>query len=907
MANLIAQEIVPFSSRETKNNIHGNLIMTGNAIVGLVDSDEDNSSYNPNASYDGMLNNGNSISAYIDIDGDPSTFSSSSANISVPSPYCSTIVYAGLYWGATYYLERVCHDGDEQVSDLPLVDARKIGDADFRKIKLRVPGGQYSEVTAQNIIYDGYRNTPTNPSNVASDDVPYVCYADVTGLIDQNNIDGTYTVANMNATIGRTSSVSGAGGGWTLVVIYEDPLESVKFISTSDGFVQANNSGPDIDFTFSGFTTVSAPSPVNVKYGVAALEGDRGIGATDLGPNGDQLLLQNTANPPAFIALGEDNLTPAENNDINPTINFFNSSITLNHQYITNRYPASENTLGLDIDLFDISNPNNSLIDNDQTSATFRFSTDADSYRVFLNAFVTEIVKPELRIVQKVLDADGITDINGANVSAGATLWYKIEIENIGNEDLVDGMINVSAVLPANTNLVAVDDATLPAGIIYTMVSENIINFNIPANIVEVNDTSISIRYNVMVASNCEELTDTCSNILKSNAIANYVGGTTGKTRVSYSSTGIGACGNDIGESTTNILTNIPVCSSDVTLCGDSLTLVAGTGFDMYTWSGPGIVDPIVTTTNFMNVLNPQQGTYVVVKESTDGSCMSLTEEFEVSSNTSSTLNVDITTINPINSEDDGTIIVKILEDNGSYTIVLDNDITIENAHSTHEFNNVSIGNHELKVYDIANCTLEEISVDIEGAIENPLIEYADEILLCTNTNQSYPVIEIRGREGEELNIPFANIESVVWQKLNEVDCDIELQYNCPTTGSNCSSDWFDVSTDKNFTVVDDGRYRVIVTFASKSQNSSANIYYYKVINNLPASNDEGVLFPNPGREVITINDEVKSVKIFNAVGKLVLETTKNKFTIIELESGVYFARVVTGTNEERVVKLIKN
>ena len=221
-------------------------------------------------------------------------------------------------------------------------------------------------------------------------------------------------------------------------------------------------------------------------------------------------------------------------------------------------------------------------------------------------------------------------------------------------------------------------------------------------------------------------------------------------------------------------------------------------------------------------------------------------------------------------------------------------------------FDDVSIGNHELKIYDTTDCTLETISVDIQEVDNNPIIPYADKVLLCTTTNQSYPVIEIQNRKGEKLNIPFSNIISVVWQKLDEVDCDIELQYNCSTTSANCSSDWSDVSTDKNFTVVDDERYRVIITFANKTGNST-NTYYYKVINNLQEINEDAVLFPNPGREIVTINNTVKNVKLFNAIGKLVLETTKNKLNITALEAGVYFARVVTASDEERVIKLIKN
>ena len=787
ISTLYAQEIIPLSTRETQNRINGNLIMNGNAIVGLVDSDNDNVVYDPNAAYDGNFNNGNSISDYIDIDGDPTTFSSSSADINTPRPECTEIVYAGLYWSATYYLERIpstrstlrvnntglagdydvvdnnftpgnvpppnpgvtgnlvlaidasgftdgCDaplqnsaaingniavirrgfcgftqkvinaqnagaiaviivnnnggapfamgggngaitipavmmdqangealitqmasstvnatlggitdttTGDELLTGLPLADARKVGDADFRNIKFRVPGGTYVDITAQNVIYDGYRNTPTNllsdgsQNPNATDDVPYVCYANVTNLIDQNNTNGTYTVANMNATIGRTSGASGASGGWVLVVIYEDPLESSKFISTNDGFVQIRNSDPDVDFTYTGFTSLPAPLPVEVRYGVAALEGDRSLGATTFRPNGDQLLIEDTNTPSNFVPLGEDNTAPANNFDINPTINFFNSSITFNHQYLTGRNPNSENTLGFDIDLFDLDNTGNQLIGNDQTDATFRLSTDQDTYRVFLNTFAIEIIEPELRIIKRVFDTDGTTEITNATVELGDELFYDLEIENVGNEDLVDGTVSIRDVLPANVNLVSIQTSTLPAGVTFDDSVPGIIDFDIPASIVEENDAPIFIRFRVQLVNSCEELRDACSDVIQNSALATFTGAISGVTATNNSSSVIGACGNTDGEAT-NFLVNVPSCEFDVTFCNNNLQLVAGGGYDRYTWSGPGIAPPVVQTgpnANIFTPTNPQSGTYTVIKEDTDpsdGTCMTLTEEFEV-------------------------------------------------------------------------------------------------------------------------------------------------------------------------------------------------------------------------------------------------------------------------------------
>jgi len=762
-----AQEIVPLTERVKLNEVRGDLTMIGNSIVGLTDSFSDNVVYDPNASYNGNLNNGNSISDYIDIDNDATTFSSSSADLVTPNPDCTTIAYAGLYWSATYYLERIPQTelifsinntaiagnysvnnntldpggidaptspgitadlvlvqdsggiddgcgtlvntaelngniavlrrgfcsftqkilnvqnagavaviivnngpgnftiaggdaaitipavsvsqedgniiitemssntvnatlvnsadtttGDEQLTDLPLADARKVGDADFRNIKIKVPGGTYVDVTAGTVIYDGYRNTPTNPSNVAQDDVPYVCYADVTNLIDQNNTNGTFTVANMNATIGQTSGVSGAVGGWTLVVVYEDPQATPKFISTNDGFVQIVNSNPDVDFTYAGVPALPAPLPINARFGISSLEGDQGLG-------GDSVSIQNTSD--IYVALGDVNGN-------NPSSNFFNSSITNNSAFVTNRNPNSQNTLGFDIDIFDIPNASNTLIGNDQEEVSFRLRTDQDSYRVFLTAFATETVEPELRVLKRGINAtDGATDITGSTLELGDELFYELEIKNTGNENLLDGTVVVSAQIPANMDLMNVVDATLPPGVIYDQSVLGKIDFSIPAGIVEPSDASIFIRYRTQLVSDCASLRDTCSENIQSSATASYVGELSGVSVVGVlSSTAADTCG--IGNAQpTSFLINLPACSTDVTICTGNLQLIAGLGYDRYTWSGPGIVSPIVqtgTNANILDLANAQAGTYSVIKEDTnpaDGTCVSLTEEFDVS------------------------------------------------------------------------------------------------------------------------------------------------------------------------------------------------------------------------------------------------------------------------------------
>ncbi|WP_109302038.1 PA domain-containing protein [Aquimarina sp. AU474] len=762
VAQNFAQEIVPLAERVSMDNVHGDLTMIGNTVVGLVDSFSDDIVYDPNAAYNGDLNNGSSISDYIDIDGDVSTFSSSSADLVTPNPDCTTIAYAGLYWAATYYLEREevtenvftintpaaiagnysfndntfdpghidipadpgitaslvlvddnvdtfedgctalvntaelngniailrrgscsftqkvlnaqnagaiaviivnnqngnftlaggdaaitipaismnkvdgdaiiaelnngpvnatlkseIQQGNEQLTDLPLLDARKTGDADFRKLKFKVPGGSYTDVTAESVIYDGYRNTPTNPSDVAADDVPYVCYANVTNLFNQSNTNGTYTVANMNATIGTTSGISGPVAGWTLVIVYEDAQLPQKFISTNDGFVQIRNSDPPVDFIHTGFTTLPAPVPVNAKFGISSLEGDKGLLQ-------DKLQIRNTSD--IYIDLGD--------GVNNPTSNFFNSSITNNGAFTTNRNPSSQNTLGFDIDIFDLPNSANSLIGNNQNSANFRLQTFQDTFRAFLTAFAIEIIEPELSIVKRVYAVDGITEITDGTLDLGDELFYDLEIENTGNENLLDGSVVVSDYVPDNVDVVNVVDATLPSGVTYDLTTPGKIIFSIPAAIVESQDGPIFIRYRGALVNSCEELRDSCSDRVESAATVSYTGEFSGiAVTGGISSSAVDSCGEGNSE-TTGFSINVPACSTDVSLCGGNLILTAGSGYNQYVWSGPNSFST-TTSVNFVEVPNAVSGTYSVVKNDTnpgDGTCASRTEEFEVSS-----------------------------------------------------------------------------------------------------------------------------------------------------------------------------------------------------------------------------------------------------------------------------------
>ena len=315
----ISQEFNTFDVRY-QNNLKGDLTFIANNIVnrdGGTGNTQPEDAYNStgnSSTYNDWLN-----MQYIDVDGDPTTFSSSSATFNFPQASCNLIRYAGLYWSATY---------PSAQAGQPLGAGRQ---NDFNQVKLMVPGGAYVDVVADEILFDGF--TSGDPS--VTQNSPYACYADVTALITPlADPSGDYTIANVRSVVGSLSPGGGAAGGWTLVVVYENPTLTGKLITTFDGFARVRSANPSVDINYSGFNTIPV-GPVRANIGAAALEGDNRI-------TGDRMRIRAASNP-GFTTIS---------NAVNPANNFFNSNITLNGAITNNRNPNSVNTLGYDTDIF---------------------------------------------------------------------------------------------------------------------------------------------------------------------------------------------------------------------------------------------------------------------------------------------------------------------------------------------------------------------------------------------------------------------------------------------------------------------------------------------------------------------------------------------------------------------------
>lgn len=346
---------VPFKERY-KANIKGDMTIIANSILNRIDrKNSPNDPYN-DQSIDAITNDEIDME-YIDIDTDKQTFSSSSAALFQKNEASKKIVYAGLYWSATYKYESGYKKGEDKF--VAFDNTRE----PFEEVLVKFPDQkEYSTVKGE-IIFDGLKHREFK------DAAPYAVYADITEQVKAlDNPFGFYMVANVRATQGTL--IGGSAAGWTMIFVYEDASMSEKFIVSHDGFAGA--SSESVNVVFKGFKT-QPQGNVQVKLAGAALEGDFKV-------DGDLFMFGSSKNK---------DFTNVKTVTRRYS-NFFDSSITIEDEHFKYRIPDSKNTLGYDSFLTTLSNYNNRFIGNNLDEATVRFKSSGDVFYLFFSAMAIE-------------------------------------------------------------------------------------------------------------------------------------------------------------------------------------------------------------------------------------------------------------------------------------------------------------------------------------------------------------------------------------------------------------------------------------------------------------------------------------------------------------------------------------
>ncbi|MDF4223485.1 Calx-beta domain-containing protein, partial [Maribacter sp. M208] len=486
-------------------SINGDFTMIANNVLsrnstGNYNGEEGNHDFNDNV--------------FVDIDSDPTTFNSTSANLANPEPSlsCLNIKKAYLYWAAA----------DKEY------DGTTGGGAtepswNYDQVKLMLPGqSSYTTVSADEVIYRGRNDHFQND--------PYVCVKDITDDINALSTPfGSYQVGNIKATemdlrSHGIANVTGTSGGWQIVFVYENVSLDPKNITLYDGYVHtfASNGAGETEFNFSGFETIPNGT-INANVMLGALEGDRDL-------TGDQLLIFDTANNWSKLS------TTLRDED-----NFFNSRITIDGLNYVDRNAASTNTLGFDATVFPLANTANRYIDNDQTFARFKITTDQESYGLYLMGLSVDVYKPSLGALSLTANTTGPSN-------AGDIVPLTLNVTNIGNDDIQD--LTITTVLPAEANFSSV--GSLPTGITHSYdPSTKTLTFTAQNGLTDMGD-NYDIDFNIEIIEACYFLETACTASFELQATATYSGVINGDPITTNSSSSTDSCG--IGTHTPTII-----------------------------------------------------------------------------------------------------------------------------------------------------------------------------------------------------------------------------------------------------------------------------------------------------------------------------------------------------------------
>jgi len=364
--------------RAFAGNLPGQLVVIGNTIVGC------DRARNPAATCD-AVENGSDVPTLANdtvvtslVDIDGDAATFNSSSATLGIG--GQVEWAGLYWWGSI-------DPTGATSTMPTPTQGNV--------LLKAPGGTYASVLSSWIV----------PGD------PYVAFADVTAIVKAGGT-GAYQVANIAAFPGRDDHL----GGWSLVVVNRDSALPFRHISVYDGYQEYGN-GNAVSVPLQNFLTPLI-GEVNAQATFIALDGDAG--------KSDEVTFNGTP------------LT----NALNPPGDFGNSTISKSGAVVSTRDPAFGNTLGTDIDTFDVG----PLLNNGAINATATFAgASGETNFAVVMGFQTTLYSPDIRSEKQAVDLDGLP------TRPGDTVEYTVAIRN--TETSLDGAIRVvmTDVLPANT------------------------------------------------------------------------------------------------------------------------------------------------------------------------------------------------------------------------------------------------------------------------------------------------------------------------------------------------------------------------------------------------------------------------------------------------------------------------
>jgi uncharacterized repeat protein (TIGR01451 family) len=455
-----------------------------------------------------------------------SVFNSSTSDLNLPS--CSQVLFAGLYWGAG--------QGTDGTNTSWITGETTC--------KLKIPGASsYANITSTQTDY-------FNASLIAGYvHTGYLCFANITSLVNATSPNGTYTLANVVAPTG----INDAYGGWTIVIVYSNPTLPTRNLTVFDGCAGVKSGSGNVDINISGFLTPPTGT-VSCELGAVAYDGDRG-----------------SADAYSFKQNGAGSFYDLTPTAVNPTSNLndmWNSTISYKGAVVTTRNPAYQNTLGYDADIIDLPNTANAQLSNSQTAATVRFSSPSENYLVHVVTTSISQFSPSFSMDKTA------TDVNGGSLVPGDILRYQISYTNVGNDASTSSIIYDN--IPGGTTFVpgsikiggtAKTDGSGDDQAEYNLTNNRVI-FRVGTGATSAAGGSITnggsgtVQFDVVVGSSSAFFT--CGHTTSNTARVDYVGQTSGASLNDSSGTTVSGCFTK--GPVTNTVTGTGYTPSDTTL-----------------------------------------------------------------------------------------------------------------------------------------------------------------------------------------------------------------------------------------------------------------------------------------------------------------------------------------------------
>ncbi|MFD1014701.1 T9SS type B sorting domain-containing protein [Winogradskyella rapida] len=152
----------------------------------------------------------------------------------------------------------------------------------------------------------------------------------------------------------------------------------------------------------------------------------------------------------------------------------------------------------------------------------------------------------------------------------------------------------------------------------------------------------------------------------------------------------------------------------------------------------------------------------------------------------------------------------------------------------------------------VAPCQsiVQEFDVELFGGnTTNPVIPYADEVVICPNDGKPLPNIFLCGANDSRLiETSISNSTSVIWEQLDEASCAAVIDADCANEDPGCI--WNEVANASNYLADTAGQYRLTINYPGGCFVQ----YYFNVYENVldATVNAEDIICLTPGS--ITVN-----------------------------------------------------